>query len=119
MQKKNLETLAPYTNRKSEFMLRNNSTSSFSQIGGGYGALDLYDNKFVPHIIDYNTGIIDVPKWPKEKNSFAKKSASLSGLASAMESGSRNNPMLVNQSYTLPSLPKNLIRFTQEEPTLH
>ena len=63
-------------------MLRNNSTSSFSQIGGGYGALDLSDNKFIPPIIDYNTGIIDVPKWPK--NSFAKKSASLSGLANAM-----------------------------------
>ena len=67
-------TLKPYTNNKSEFLIRNNSTS-FSQKGDYYGALDLSDRRIIPPIINYNTGIIDVNKY--SRNGF-KKSGSLS-----------------------------------------
>ena len=55
-----MNTLKPYTNPKTEFMLRNNSTS-FSHIGEYYGALDLSDKRMAaPPIIDYNNArIID------------------------------------------------------------
>ena len=69
-----MDTLKPYTNSKSELMIRNNSTS-FSQKGDYYGALDLSDRRIIPPIINYHTGIIDVNKYTR--NGF-KKSGSLS-----------------------------------------
>jgi hypothetical protein len=56
-------------------MLRNGNSSSFSQVGEYYGALDLSDKRIVPPIIDYNTGIIDVNG--NSRNGF-KRSGSVS-----------------------------------------